>query len=170
MFSALIAYSFIAHTGIRWRACYYFCIAVEGAATIMMFFFYHPPSFATKHLLDKKTRLQLVMETDFVGLFTFSAACTLLLLAINWVGCPFSAANTPTGTLTLMIYCQGGVLHPWKSVAVIAPIVISGALFVFLGFWEAYAPLSHPLLPARLFRRYREWVSSDEPSTQLHLG
>ena len=134
MFSALIGYAFIAHTSTGWRACYYFCIAVEGAGTILMFFFYHPPSFATKHLLDQKSRWQLVMETDFVGLFTFSAACTLLLLAINW----------------------GGVLHPWNSASVIAPIVVSGVLFIFLGFWEAYAPLSHPLLPGRLFRRFRE--------------
>ncbi|KAF2113794.1 fungal trichothecene efflux pump [Lophiotrema nucula] len=137
MFSALISYSFIAHVGSGWRACYYFCIAVEGAATIMMFIFYHPPSFETKHQLDKKSRLQLVMETDFVGLITFSAACTLLLLAINW----------------------GGVLHPWKSAAVIAPIVISGVLFIALGFWEAYADLKHPLLPARLFRRFRDFTA-----------
>jgi len=85
MFSALISYSFIQYTSTGWRSCYAFCIAVEGAATVALFFFYYPPSFATKHLLDKKSRWQLVMETDFVGLFTFSAACTLLLLAINWV-------------------------------------------------------------------------------------
>ena len=85
MFSALISYSFIQYTSAGWRSCYAFCIAVEGAATVALFLFYYPPSFATKHLLDKKSRWQLVMETDFVGLFTFSAACTLLLLAINWV-------------------------------------------------------------------------------------
>lgn len=88
MFSAIISYAFIAYVGSSWRTCYYLIIAVEGLATITMFLFYYPPSFATKHSTDQKSRMQLVMETDFVGLILFSAGCTLILLAINWVGHP----------------------------------------------------------------------------------
>lgn len=54
---------------------------------------------------------------------------------------------------------QGGVLHPWNSAAVIAPIVVAGVSFIILGFWEVYAPLKHPILPPRLFRQWREYVS-----------
>jgi hypothetical protein len=48
-------------------------------------FFYKPPTFETKHLEDHKTKLELLKELDYVGLVTFTAATTLLLIGINWV-------------------------------------------------------------------------------------
>ncbi|KJR83641.1 siderophore iron transporter [Sporothrix schenckii 1099-18] len=137
MFGPIIAYAWIAYVGTGWRTCYYWCIAWEGVAVFAVFFFYHPPTFQTKHRGDHETWLHLLAELDYVGLVAFTAGCVLLLLAISW----------------------GGVLHPWKSAIVIAPIVVSGVLFVFLGFWEAYAPLKHPILPPRLFRKTREFTT-----------
>ncbi|OAA54358.1 Fungal trichothecene efflux pump [Niveomyces insectorum RCEF 264] len=137
MFGPLMAYAWIAHSRQTWRTCYFWCIAWEGLAAIALFVFYHPPSFKTKHRNDNETWYHLLGELDYIGLVSFSAACVLLLLAINW----------------------GGVLHPWKSAAVIAPLVISFALFIFLGFWEVYAPLKHPILPPRLFRKFREFTA-----------
>jgi hypothetical protein len=102
----------------------------------MLFFFYHPPTFETKHQDDHKSKLQLIKEIDYVGLLLFSSGCLLLLLALNW----------------------GGGLYAWNSSWVIAPIVVSVACFVGLGFWEAYAPLSYPILPPHLFRQWRKYV------------
>jgi hypothetical protein len=80
----------------------------------MLTVFYHPPNFVTKHQEDHKTKGQLLRELDYVGLIMFSGACAILLISITW----------------------GGVVHPWKSAAVITLIVISGVLFITLGFWE----------------------------------
>ena len=56
----------------------------------------------------------------------------------------------------LLTVIQGGGQHPWKSSWVIAPIVVSGVGFIGLGFWEAYAPLKYPILPPKLFVKWRE--------------
>jgi hypothetical protein len=49
----------------------------------------------------------------------------------------------------------GGRQHPWKSSFVIAPIVIGLLCLVSLGFWEVYASLKYPLMPPRLFKKWR---------------
>ncbi|CAG8960647.1 hypothetical protein HYFRA_00013525 [Hymenoscyphus fraxineus] len=137
MFSALISYAFIAYLELGWRTCYYWCFAFEFASLVFLFLFYKPPSFETKHQEDHKTKLELLKELDFVGLITFTAGCTLLLVGIN----------------------RGGTTAPWNSVSVLAPIVVSGPLFIFLGFWEVYAPLRHPILPTRLFKKWRDFTA-----------
>lgn len=136
-FSPLIGYAFITYTSIGWRACYYWCFAWEILTMILLFIFYHPPSFTTKHSEDHKTRLQLLRQLDYFGLALFTAATTLLLLGLNW----------------------GGGQYAWSSAAVIAPIVVAGVLYVALAFWEVYMPLQYPILPPKLFRRWREYVS-----------
>lgn len=55
---------------------------------------------------------------------------------------------------------QGGRNFAWKSAAVIVSIVLSGVLFVLLGCWETYANLEYPILPPRLFKKWREYVFS----------
>ena len=85
MFSALISYAFIAYVPLGWRTCYYWCFAFEFVSAVFLFFFYKPPTFETKHLEDHKTKLELLKELDYVGLVTFTAATTLLLIGINWV-------------------------------------------------------------------------------------
>jgi MFS family permease len=130
----LIAWSFIGTTSVGWRGAYYFMTGFHAAALVLLFFAYHPPTFQTKHRIDGKTKLQLVKEMDFVGLFLFAGGCILFLLGINY----------------------GGKQYPWKDAHVIAPIVTGVLSLVALGFWEAYADLAYPLMPPRLFKRWRQ--------------
>jgi hypothetical protein len=51
----------------------------------MLFVFYHPPKFSTKHADDHKTKWQLLKELDYVGVFLFTGACLILLIACSWV-------------------------------------------------------------------------------------
>ncbi|KAF2637624.1 MFS general substrate transporter [Massarina eburnea CBS 473.64] len=134
-FGPLIGYAFVAYTKIGWRACYWFCFAWECATAIMLWVFYRPPSFETKHEDDGKSRWQLVKELDYVGLGLFTAGCLLLLLGLNW----------------------GGVTYPWSSTHVVTPIVIAFACFVALAFWEIYASLKYPILPPKLFIKWRDF-------------
>lgn len=84
-FGPLIGYAFVKYTGIGWRACYWFCFAMEGATAVMLWVFYRPPTFETKHEDDGKGKWELVKELDHVGLWLFTAGCLLLLLGLNWV-------------------------------------------------------------------------------------
>ncbi|RDW65636.1 uncharacterized protein DSM5745_09375 [Aspergillus mulundensis] len=137
MLSPMIGYAFISHAKLRWRVCYWWMFAFEAVTAVFLFVFYRPPSFTTKHRGDGKTRRQLLASLDYVGLFLFLAGCVLLLLGLNW----------------------GGRNFPWKSVGVILPIVLSGVIFVLLGVWEVYANLEYPILPPRLFRKWRDFTS-----------
>lgn len=132
----ILSYTFIAYTKIQWRTCYWWCFAWEVATLILLYFFYHPPTFETKHTSDNKTRWQMVKEIDYVGLILFTAACLLVLLALQW----------------------GGGAYPWNSAGVIAPLVIGLVCFIALGFWEAYAPIKYPILPPHLFTQWRRCV------------
>ncbi|KPM41179.1 hypothetical protein AK830_g5379 [Neonectria ditissima] len=136
-FAPLIAYAFIAHARLGWRACYWWCFAWESLTAVLLFCFYHPPSFATKHRADGKTPWQLAREIDHVGLVLFAAGCLLLLLALNW----------------------GGGVHAWHSPWIVAPVAVAAACFVALGVWEVLAPLPYPVLPPRLFRQWRRFTA-----------
>lgn len=108
-----------------------FAFEVCGLALLVLF--YKPPSFTTKHKSDKKKRLELLRQLDYVGLVLFSAGCFGFLLGVSW----------------------GGRHYPWKSAAVIAPITLGAGSLVSLGFWEKYSKLEYPILPPQLFRRLR---------------
>lgn len=133
VFSPLITYTFIAHTRISWRGAYWYMCAWHGCAGIFLFFFYKPPTFQTKHRRDGKTKWQLICELDYVGLFLFTAGCTLFLVGINF----------------------GGGQHPWKSAAVIAPIVTGTLSVVAAIVWDFTADLKYPLLPPKLLSDFR---------------
>ncbi len=47
---------------------------------------------------------------------------------------------------------------------------MSGALFIFLGLWETYADLKHPILPPRLFRKTRECVNTPNISAVVSVS
>lgn len=106
------------------------------AALIFMFFFYHPPDFSMKHRVDGKTKLQLLGELDYVGIFLFIAGGVLFLLGVNF----------------------GGRQYPWSHAGTITPIVLGLTCYIVLGFWEAYADLKYPLLQPRLFKKVRAFV------------
>ncbi|KAK3114960.1 hypothetical protein LTR53_006186 [Teratosphaeriaceae sp. CCFEE 6253] len=131
--SPMIAYAMLSTTVIAWRTVYWFLFAFEACGLVLLVFCYHPPTFHTKHRADGKTRGQLLKEMDFIGVALFAAGCVLFLIGVNW----------------------GGRQYRWSSANVIAPIVVGTALLVALGFWEAYADLKYPMLPAKLFRNIR---------------
>lgn len=85
MFSPLIGYAFITYSPLGWRACYWYMFAMEAGTALMCYFFYKPPTFHTKHSEDGKTKMQLLKEIDYLGLFIFTAACVLFLVGLNWV-------------------------------------------------------------------------------------
>ena len=101
---------------------------------IFVFFFYVPPKFETKHKNDGKTKLELFKKMDFIGLGMFIAGCCLFLVGLSW----------------------GGSIHPWKSAATLAPIILGAATLIALGCYETYANIEYPILPPRLFKRLRQ--------------
>jgi len=131
----LAAWGIIQTTG-SWRASYYMMIGFQFLNLVFLFFFYHPPAFHTKHRDDGKTKRQLLLEFDWVGLFLFITGCTLFIIGLGW----------------------GGTLHPWRSAATIAPIIIGFSMLIGLGFWEVYGGVKEPLLPPRLFKQVRHFL------------
>lgn len=131
----LVAYAFIGQTEIGWRGAYIYMSCFHAFALVVLFCVYYPPSFETKHKYDGKTKIQLLRELDFVGLFLFSMGCILFLLGVNW----------------------GGRQYPWASGHVIGTMVVGILCLVALGFWEVYATLAYPLMPPRLFKKWRRF-------------
>lgn len=60
--------------------------------------------------------------------------------------------------LFLMGLAWGGNAHPWKSAAVLCPLLIGFALLAAFVAWELLADLRIPFIPMRLFRNLR-WVA-----------
>lgn len=84
-FGPLIGYVFIAKVPLGWRTVYWWSFSFEAVTAILVFFFYKPPSFKTKHAEDNKSKLALLKELDYFGLFLFASGLTLLLIGITWV-------------------------------------------------------------------------------------
>ncbi|CAK7198194.1 hypothetical protein SEUCBS139899_000852 [Sporothrix eucalyptigena] len=113
--------------GLGWRWTYYLGIIVVGAATILIFLCYHPPTFNMLH--ERKSKRQQLKEIDYVGIFLWASGLALFLMGLSW----------------------GGGLYPWKSAAVICTIIIGFALLVCFGLWESYADLKYPVMPMAYF-------------------
>lgn len=94
--------------------------------------FYSPPS---QPLLDR-TRRQLLAELDYVGIVLYSAGLTLFLLGLGW----------------------GGVSHPWKSAAVLVPLLLGILIFAGTFVYDFSGRAKRPLFPFRLFRKMREYT------------
>lgn len=95
--------------------------------------FYHPP----RRIFQDRTKLQVISELDYLGLFLYTAGVTLFLLGIGWAG----------------------QQHPWKSASVIAPIVIGLISFLAAFAWSFSGRPSRPLLPLRLFKQWRAYTT-----------
>jgi hypothetical protein len=65
------------------------------------------------------------------------AGCVLFLLGINY----------------------GGRQYAWNDAHVIAPMVVGVLCLVALGFYEAYADLPLPIMPPKIFKKWREVTS-----------
>lgn len=131
----LVSWVIIRNTG-NWRNCYYMMIAFQTLNLVFLVFFYTPPTFKDKQKEHGKTRIQLVREFDWLGLFLFVAGCTLFIVGVAW----------------------GGSLYPWTSATTLAPIIVGFTTLVGLGFYEAYGNLREPLFPPRLFKAIRHFT------------
>jgi hypothetical protein len=131
----LTSWAIIKYTG-NWRVCYYMMIGFQSLNLIFLYLAYDPPKFETKHRYDGKSKWALLAEFDWFGLFLFIAGCTLFIVGVSW----------------------GGTLHPWKSAATIAPIVVGFFTLVALGFWEVHGPVKEALIPPRMFKQVRQFT------------
>lgn len=111
MLSPILAYVFITYAKEGWRVCYWWAFAFESLAVIALFFFYKPPSFETKHRVDRKTKRQLLGELDYLGLLLFAAGCILLLLGVNWVRISRRLKNIYKGRHSLQTGRKGVTLE-----------------------------------------------------------
>ncbi|KAI1384229.1 putative siderophore iron transporter [Hypoxylon trugodes] len=123
----MIARAVLENPNLGWRWCYYLNIIVCSVAIVLLFLFYHPPNFDLLH--ERKTKMQLLKQLDYVGSFLWTAGLTLLLMGVSW----------------------GGSIYPWNSAATISSIVIGVALLVVLFIYEAYAKLEYPAIPVQFF-------------------
>ncbi|CAO0798608.1 unnamed protein product [Mucor circinelloides] len=106
---------------VTWRWNFYINLPIGAVALFVLVFFLHLPV-PQGNLKDKLKRI------DYVGTCIVLAFATLFLLAMNF----------------------GGQTFPWKSAAVIVPLVLTGLLVALLIFIES--KVAEPLLPPRLFR------------------
>ncbi|EXJ92018.1 hypothetical protein A1O3_00568 [Capronia epimyces CBS 606.96] len=132
-FGAAVAISLAAKSPGGWRWVYYLMMILDGIALFFFYFFYHPPTFKMKQ--GERSKLQMLKDLDFVGMFLFSVGIVIFLLGLSW----------------------GGVTEPWKSAGVIAPIVLGVATLAAFVAWEIYWPLKQPMVPKHLFND-RDWV------------
>jgi hypothetical protein len=97
-------------------------------AIILLFFFYHPPTFNLLH--GRKTKMQLIKQLDYIGIFLWTAGLTLFLMGVSW----------------------GGTIYPWKHAAPISAILIGAVLLIVLFIYESMANLAYPAIPVKFFR------------------
>jgi len=118
---------------IGWRGVYWYMFGLQMLLGALLVLFYFPPDFHRKHERDGKTKMQLLMELDYVGILLFAGASTLFLIGINF----------------------GGRNFPWRSAQVITCLVVSVVMAITLGLYECFADLKYPLFPPKLFKQIR---------------
>jgi hypothetical protein len=78
----MLAYAFV-NAG-SWRYAYWFPLALEGLALILVFFFYRP---INQHILEEgATKWDQVKELDYTGLLLFVSGLVLFLLGLTFGG------------------------------------------------------------------------------------
>jgi Fungal trichothecene efflux pump (TRI12) len=97
---------------------------------------YFPPTFDDKYK-HKKTKRQVVLDFDYIGLILLVGGMIIFLMGISW----------------------GGSYYPWKSGHVIATIVVGFLSLVAFVLYEALMPLKEPLVPMYLFKNL-PWVAT----------
>lgn len=96
--------------------------------------FYQPP----RRIFQDRTKWEVLYELDYIGILLYTSGVTLFLLGLGWAG----------------------IQHPWRSAAVIAPLVLGAILFLCTFAWDfTRGPDTRPLFPWRLFRKFREFNS-----------
>ncbi|KAI1614687.1 fungal trichothecene efflux pump [Exophiala viscosa] len=117
-----------------WRWCYYISIIYSVICLVGTACFYFPPH---RPQLDyDKSRWHEVKEIDYIGLFLYATGLTVFLVGLNWAG-------------------TAG--HGWKSVSVIAPIVLGFLAFVACFVYD-FTLAKRPFFPFELFKQVREFT------------
>lgn len=126
-FGPVIAKAFISKTSAGWRWNYYLGIITNAIAIALLLVFYHPPTFQMLHI--GKSKWAKVRALDYGGMLLFISGEVLFLMGINW----------------------GGGLYSWKSIQVIACIIVGFFMILIFVTYEAFVP-ADPLIPTSLLR------------------
>jgi len=129
IFAPVVARGFQLHTSERWRWIYYLGIILNVVALALWYFFYHPPHYRMLHV-NGRSRLNLLKNMDWIGIFLFSGGLTIFLIGLNW----------------------GGTSYPWDSARVLATLLVGVGTLIGFCFWEAFSPTGSVYIPMRLFR------------------
>ncbi|KIW17953.1 hypothetical protein PV08_05148 [Exophiala spinifera] len=114
--------------GASWRWIYYIYSISCACAVGLHFFFYHP-----KEPVLPKSRLQLLKELDFIGLFLFVSSIALFVLGIS----------------------LGGNPYPWDSAKVLGPLVSGVVASIGFFAWELHMPISRQFMRVQLLKDLR---------------
>ncbi|KAI9272045.1 major facilitator superfamily domain-containing protein [Helicostylum pulchrum] len=106
---------------VTWRWNFYINLPIGAVAMVLLFVFLKMPV-PQGNLKEKLKRI------DYLGAVIVLVFATLFLLAMNF----------------------GGQLYPWKSAAVIVPLILSALLVIALVYVEN--KVEEPLMPPRLFK------------------
>ena len=116
-----------------WRWVYYLGVITGVISLAGTAIFYVPPS---KPIRDR-TRLELLRELDYLGIFLYTAGLTLFLLGLGW----------------------GGINYSWRSAAVITPLILGAVMFGLTFVWDFSGIPKRPLFPLRLLKMFRDYTS-----------
>ncbi|KAI9480904.1 MAG: major facilitator superfamily domain-containing protein [Benjaminiella poitrasii] len=106
---------------VTWRWNFYINLPIGGIAVIILVIFLRLP-------VPKGDLKQKLKRIDYLGTILVLLFSTLFLLAMNF----------------------GGQTFPWKSAAVIVPLILTGVFIGMLVFVET--KVAEPLMPPRLFK------------------
>jgi hypothetical protein len=102
-----------------------------------------------------------LLAVDYVGTLLTLAGCTLLMLPLIWVRC-FSSIF-----VAVELELQGGVIFPWKSSVVLAPLLSGFIVVGIFCFWE-WKGARLPIVPSALFLSIHAAQKADTENS-VHL-
>jgi len=124
----LIATSLDLNTELKWRWCYIIGILYGAVSLIGTLLFYFPPSRPQYDF--EKSRLQELMELDWIGFVLYTVGLTISMIGLTWAGSP---------------------AHPWKSASTIAPITV-GVCTLAACFIYDFTIAKNPFFPLPVFK------------------
>ncbi|KAF7358961.1 MFS drug transporter [Mycena sanguinolenta] len=123
---------------VGWRWCVWVTIPVSFLATCVVVFIL--PLKPVEGDIRRK-----LLAVDYVGTLLTLAGCTLLMLPLIWVGSSFLMFTTSVTPL------QGGVIFPWKSSIVLAPLLSGLIVVAIFCLWE-WKGARLPIVPMYIFK------------------
>ncbi|KAF2124990.1 MFS general substrate transporter [Dothidotthia symphoricarpi CBS 119687] len=110
---------------VSWRWCFIINFPFCGIGFVVAIFF------VRLNAVSQLSFAQKIERTDWVGATLFVGSMTSFLVGLSW----------------------GGIQHPWKSAATLAPIIVGLVGLVLFGGWQTVRK-EHGLLPVRLFNSW----------------